>query len=90
MRDDYEFHVIDNKTGLIADIDEIALNPDNDPDNDFAADLCYCDMEGFLLGEDGTLYLADECGRWVYPPEDRFKVVFGTFDEAIAQTRLKE
>ena len=71
------FRVIDNKTGKVSDIQHIALNPDHDPDNDFAAHLCWCDMDGFLIDEYGDLYLADECGAYVIPPEGRFKVVPG-------------
>lgn len=64
------FHVIDNKTGKEADLWEIALK------EDWAKSLCYCDMEGFAIEEDGTLLLLDECGRHEYCDPDRFEVVW--------------
>ena len=64
------FKVIDKKTGKEADTYEIALK------EDWAKSLMYCDMEGFFIGEDGYLMLADECGNYAYPPQDRFEVVF--------------
>jgi len=82
---DTRFHVFDKKTGNIADIDNIALNLGHDPDNDFAGSLCYCDMEGFAIGECGDLYLLDECGAWVYPPDGRFTVVFNGAEAGDAQ-----
>lgn len=64
------FKVIDTKTGEEADTYEIALH------EEWAKSLMYCDMEGFAIGEDGTLYLLDECGKWEYPEQERFKVVW--------------
>lgn len=64
------FHVIDKKTGKEADTYNIALH------EKWAKSLCYCDMEGFALMEDGTLYLMDECGKCVYADRDRFEVVW--------------
>lgn len=64
------FHVIDMKTGKEADPYEIALK------EEWAKGLIYCDMEGFAIEEDGTLILADECGRLAYTPIGRFKVVW--------------
>ena len=65
------FHVIDKTTGKEADPYEIALN------EDWAKRLCYCDMEGFAILEDGTLILVDECGRFEYIQEnDRFEIVW--------------
>ena len=63
-----KFTVIDTKTGEYPDLWEIALK------EEWAKSLCYCDMEGFAVEEDGTLILMDECGRHEYPPEDRFKI----------------
>ena len=62
------FYVIDKKTGKEPDLERIALT------EDWAKDLVYCDIEGFLLSEYGDLILADECGNWVYCPPDRFEV----------------
>lgn len=62
------FIVIDNKTGEEADIYNIALH------EDWAKHLCYCDMEGWAIEDDGTLLLVDECGRFEYADRERFKV----------------
>ena len=64
-----KFTVIDTKTGEYPDLCEIALK------EKWAKSLCYCDMEGFAIEEDGTLLLMDECGNYEYPPEGRFKIV---------------
>ena len=64
------FTVLDTKTGKEADETEIALH------EDWAKGLCYCDMEGFFIGVDGTLILCDECGRFEYVPEGRFKILY--------------
>ena len=64
------FMVIDKQTGIAPDVEKIALT------EDWARDLVYCDMEGFLIGEEGTLYLADECGNMHVCPEDRFTVIW--------------
>ena len=63
------FDVIDTKTGEYPDLWEIALK------EDWANGLMYCDMEGFAIEEDGTLLLLDECGKYAYCPEGRFKIV---------------
>ena len=65
-----KFTVIDKKTGEYPDLWKIALK------EEWAKGLIYCDMDGFALGEDGTLFLMDECGRYAYPPEGRFEVRF--------------
>ena len=62
------FTVIDNKTGKEADTYNIALH------EDWAKNLCYCDMEGWAITDDGTLLLVDECGRFAYADRERFKV----------------
>ena len=62
------FTVIDNKTGKEADTYNIALH------EDWAKNLCYCDMEGWAITDDGTLLLIDECGRFAYADRERFKV----------------
>ena len=64
------FTVIDTKTGEEADEYEIALH------EDWAKHLCYCDMEGWAIENDGTLLLVDECGRFAYADRERFKVVW--------------
>jgi hypothetical protein len=62
------FNVIDLETGEEPDMKNIALN------EEWARGLMYCDMEGFYIGEDGTLILADECGNFAYCPDNRFRV----------------
>ena len=65
------FRVIDKQTGREADneaIESIAI------DEKWAQRLIYCDMEGFAIGQDGSLLLLDECGSYAWCPEDRFEV----------------
>ena len=62
----FAFCVIDNSTNEIVDPGKIAL------EEDWAKELCYCDIEGFALTENGSLLLVDECGKWVYCPPGRF------------------
>ena len=62
------FIVIDSKTGKEADIYNIALH------EDWAKHLCYCDMDGWAIQDDGSLLLLDECGRYAYADRERFKV----------------
>ena len=62
------FWVFDRHTGKEADPYEIALK------EEWAQDLIYCDMEGFAILEDGSLYLLDECGKYVYCNPVRFEV----------------
>ena len=50
------------------DLEEIALM------KPWAKKLCYCDMEGWAVGSYGELYLLDECGCFVYPPEGEYRV----------------
>ena len=64
------FTVIDHKTGKEADAYEIALH------EEWAKGLCYCDMEGFAILEDGSLILCDECGKFVYCDTERFEVIW--------------
>ena len=63
------FCVFDKKKNKEADCYKIALK------EDWAKCLCYCDMEGFAITQDGMLILLDECGRYTYCPDNRFKVV---------------
>ena len=72
----FPFCVFDKKKNKEADCYKIALK------EDWAKCLCYCDMEGFAITQDGMLILLDECGRYTYCPDNRFKVV--------AEARLKE
>lgn len=63
-----KFRVIDKKTNEQADEQAIALN------EEWAKYLCYCDMDGFAIQEDGSLILMDECGKFAYCPANRFIV----------------
>lgn len=63
------FDVIDLQTGKCPDLERIALN------EEWAQHLLSCDMEGFHIDEDGTLCLADECGKYAYCPHGRFKII---------------
>lgn len=61
------FYVIDKKTGKEPDLEQIVLT------EDWAKDLVYYDIAGFLLSEYGSLILADEYGNWAYcPPQTRY------------------
>jgi hypothetical protein len=64
------FRVVDKETGEEPDYQELALK--------FHTDLCYCDIEGFAIQEDGTIILCDECGAFDYVNLDaeNLKVVF--------------
>lgn len=73
---EFPFCVFDKKKNKEADCYKIALK------EDWAKCLCYCDMEGFAITQDGMLILLDECGRYTYCPDNRFKVV--------AESELKE
>ena len=64
------FIVIDNKTGEEADAYNIALH------EDWAKHLCYCDIDGWAIQDDGTLLLVDDCGRVAYADRERFKVMW--------------
>lgn len=63
------FVVVDKKTKKEADCYKIARK------EDWAKRLCYCDMEGFAITQDGMLILLDECGKYTDCPDNRFKVV---------------
>lgn len=69
-----EFTVIDTKTGKYPDLEKIAFE-------DWAEGLCWCDMEGFAILEDGHLILADECGKFAYCPTGRFEVIHDVSQE---------
>ena len=66
--DGLKFMVIDKTTGKEADMYSIALK------EKWAEKLCFCDMEGFAILDDGSLILCDECGRFEFCDPDRFEV----------------
>lgn len=63
-----QFTVIDKKTEKYPDMETIALT------EEWAHDLMYPDMWGFTVGEDGTLFLMDDCGNVRNCPSDRFDI----------------
>ena len=73
---EFPFCVFDKNKNKEADCYKIALK------EDWAKCLCYCDMNGFAITQDGMLILLDECGRYTYCQDNRFKVV--------TEARLKE
>lgn len=66
----YKFYVIDRKTRNEADIEQIALK------EEWTSNLCYCDMQGFAILDDGSLILCDECGKYSFADMDRFEIVW--------------
>jgi hypothetical protein len=62
------FRIIDKQTGLDPDLAKIARK------EPWAQGLSYCDMEGFAIAEDGSLWLLDECGNHVSCPPERFEL----------------
>ena len=64
------FTVRDPSTGREPDLETIAQL------ETWADGLAYCDMEGFAVGADGSLYLLDECGSYRCCPAGRFEVVW--------------
>ena len=38
--------------------------------------LVWCDIDQFVLSEDGSLYLIDDCNNMALVPEGRFEIVF--------------
>jgi hypothetical protein len=66
------FYVFDKKTKRKA-VPEIIVA--NEP---WAKGISQFDIEGFAMLEDGNLILADECGNFVYCPQDRFTVIWDT------------
>lgn len=65
-----KFTVIDPNTGKYPDCREIVLR------EDWTRNLVYCDVEQFLISEDGNLFLMDDCDNIVRCPPGRFKVKF--------------
>jgi len=44
------------------------------------SNLVYCDLEGFALGQDGDLYILDECGNYAYLDKKYYHIVLD-FDQ---------
>ena len=62
------FTVLEKNENRYPDLEKVAL------EEEWADGLIYCDMEGFAIGEDGNLYLLDECGKYRSVPYGRFRV----------------
>lgn len=67
-----QFKVIDKRTGKepIFDHNHIFKQKWFKQSN-----LIWCDLEGWVISEDGVLMLTDECGNCAYAPMDRFEVI---------------
>lgn len=65
-----KFTVIDKQTGKYPNLQAIVRK------EDWAKNLIYCDVDGFLVNEDGYLFLYDDYGNIAYCPQDRFKVIY--------------
>lgn len=63
-----QFEIIDLITGKYPDIYNIALK------EEWAKDLKCGYVDGFFIGENGELILADKCGNCVDCPHDRFEI----------------
>ena len=63
-----KFTVIDKKTGEYPNVEKIVLK------EEWAKGLMYCDIDGFYIGENGELMLADDCGNYAFCPPNRFEV----------------
>jgi hypothetical protein len=79
-----KFVVIDSQTGKEPDLEQIALK------EEWAKNLMYCDMEGFVLDGEGNLFLLDECGNYAAAPEGRFAVVPFASRESALRARLEK
>ena len=66
-----KFKVIDTKTGKAPIFDHNHLFKEKWFKQ---SNLIWCDLEGWVISEDGVLMLADECGNVAYAP-DRYKAV---------------
>ena len=63
-----EFAIKYKETGLPVNIEEILENEEQEWTNNL-----YSNIDGFYLGSDGQLILADECGNYAYVPrEEKF------------------
>ena len=65
------FRVIDTKTGERPDAYQLHKIL---AQSKWADNLILDDIDGFYIGEDGTLIIIDDCGNVAYPPEGRFRI----------------
>ena len=70
--DKIQFRVIDTRTGK---------EPVYDGNHLFKekwfkeSNLIYCDLDSWVLSEDGYLWLTDDCGNVGYPPAGRYEAI---------------
>lgn len=62
------FTIIDKRTGEEVDIDNLI------EELDLNTNLMVNDIEGFAIGENGEIYLLDECGNFVFVEPDNYDV----------------
>lgn len=65
------FRVVWVATGEPVTSDDLETTALREP---WARGLVYSDIEGFAVTTDGELILLDECGNYVYPPPELFRV----------------
>lgn len=73
------FEVIDRSTGKPADLNVIRtqiIRCNTAGRNYWASNLIYCDLDSWVISEDGVLALTDDCGNIAYPPSQRYYPVF--------------
>ena len=63
----FDVYYLDGR--LVDDFEELCKQ-------EWASDLIYCDIDGFVISEDGTLMLLDECGNYAYCPKGVFKIIY--------------
>lgn len=71
--DKIEFRVIDKRTGKEPIYDHNHLFKEKWFKE---SHLIYCDLDSWVISEEGCLWLTDDCGNVGYPPSDRFEVVW--------------
>ena len=72
----FQFTVIDKETSEYPKIVDIVLK------EGWAGNLMWMDLIGFAIGEDGHLYLLDECGNYAECPYGRFEIpILGEYFE---------
>lgn len=70
--DAIQFRVIDKRTGKEPIYDHNHLFKEKWFKE---SNLIYCDLNSWVISEDGSLWLTDDCGNVGYPPVDRFEVI---------------
>lgn len=63
-----QWEVVDRKTGQQASLEQLSM------EGWVQEKLVWPDLEGFAIGEDGAIYLLDECGNWELCDPTRFYI----------------